>query len=361
MGASPAWPATSSVRSGSVQLSWYSPCATSRNKYTRQVGNRTLFEGLLPHPKRMEATTLPFRLYERSGMRRLIYRLGLSRLLPGRLRDLEAMLPHLPQRPLRRVLPELVPASGQEKYRIGFFLGCAQSLLFAEESAATVRVLVRNDCSVITPKEVECCGMPAHGYGRLDLVRAQARHNIAVFEKTGVETIITDCATCGSTLKDYGKLLEGEPGWAERAAAFSTRIRDISEFLAEIPLEKPKGRIEKRVTYHDPCHLRRAQKVWKQPRHLLGLIDGLDYVELPEADWCCGSAGSQLITHYETSLKVMDRKLDNLASTAAQVVASGCPGCQMQLITAVKRRGLGVQVVHPISLLDQAYGTDHGK
>jgi glycolate oxidase iron-sulfur subunit len=202
--------------------------------------------------------------------------------------------------------------------------------------------------------------MPARGYGRLDLVREQAKHNIEVFEKTGVEIIATDCATCGSTLKDYGKLLEGESGWAERAAAFSARVRDVSEFLTEIPLEKPKGRVEARVTYHDPCHLRRAQKVWKQPRTLLALIDGLDFVELPEADWCCGSAGSQLITHYETSLKVMDRKLDNLISTGAQVVASGCPGCQMQLNTAVRRGGLDMRVVHPVTLLDEAYEAKNG-
>jgi glycolate oxidase iron-sulfur subunit len=186
-------------------------------------------------------------------------------------------------------------------------------------------------------------------------VRAQAKHNIDIFEKIGVETIVTDCATCGSTLKDYGKLLEGEPAWAERAAVFSARVRDVSEFLAEIPLEKPKGRVEARVTYHDPCHLRRAQKVWRQPRSLLALIDGLDFVELPEADWCCGSAGSQLITHYETSLKVLERKMDNLASTGAQVVASGCPGCQMQLITAIRRGGLNMRVVHPVTLLDEAY------
>jgi glycolate oxidase iron-sulfur subunit len=321
---------------------------------------QALFQGVIPRPGRMEAATLPLRIYERSGLRKLVYRLGLTRFLPGQMRDLEAMLPHLPQRPLRRVLPEVTPARGQEKYRVGFFLGCAQSLLFAEESAATVRVLARNGCTVLTPKEVECCGMPARGYGRLDLVRAQAKHNIEVFEKTGVETIVTDCATCGSTLKDYGELLHEEPEWAERAAAFSARVRDVSEFLAEIPLEKPRGRVEARVTYHDPCHLRRAQKVWQQPRSLLSLIDGLDFVELPEADWCCGSAGSQLITHYETSLKVMDRKLDNLAITGAQVVASGCPGCQMQLITAIRRRGLDMRVVHPVTLLDEAYETENG-
>jgi glycolate oxidase iron-sulfur subunit len=269
------------------------------------------------------------------------------------------MLPHLPQRPLRRILPEITPARGQERYRVGFFLGCAQSLMFADESAASIRVLSRNGCTVLTPKEVECCGMPALGYGRLDLVRAQAKHNIEEFEKIGAQIIVTDCATCGSTLKDYGKMLQEEPEWAERAASFSGRVRDVSEFLAEIPLEKPKGRVEARVTYHDPCHLRRAQKVWKQPRELLALIDGLQFVELPEADWCCGSAGSQLISHYETSLKVMNRKLKNLASTGAEVVASGCPGCQMQLNTAVRRGGLNMRVVHPLTLLDEAYEAEN--
>ena len=316
---------------------------------------RTLFEGLIPHPGRMEAATLPLRLYQMLGIRRLVYALGLRRLLPDQLRDLEGMLPHLPQRPLRHVLPEVTEARQQAQYRVGFFLGCAQNLLFADESAATVRVLARNGCTVITPREVECCGMPARGYGRPDLVQAQAKHNIAVFERYQVDVIVTDCATCGSTLKEYGALLKDDQDWAARAEAFSNKVRDVSEFLAEIPLEKPQGRIQARVTYHDPCHLRRAQKVWKQPRSLLALIDGLELVELGEADWCCGSAGSQLITHYETSLKVMDRKLDNLAGTQAQFIASGCPGCQMQLITGIKRRGLDVQVVHPVTLLDQAY------
>ena len=192
----------------------------------------------------------------------------------------------------------------------------------------------------------------------MDLVRKQARTNIAVFEKYAVDVIVTDCATCGSSLKEYAGYLSGEPEWAERAEIFSRKVRDVSEFLAEIPLEKPTGRIEARVTYHDPCHLRRGQGVWKQPRKLLAMIDGLEFVELPEADWCCGSAGSQLITHYETSTKVMDKKLDNLAGTNASMIASGCPGCQMQLNTGIKRRGLNVRVVHPVTLLDEAYNKD---
>jgi len=320
-----------------------------------------LFGGLIARSGRMELATVPLRLYEKLGIRRLVYALGLNRLLPARLRDLEAMLPRIPQRPLRRILPEITEAYGEARYRIGFFLGCAQSLLFADQSAATLRVLARNGCTVITPKEVECCGMPARGYGRMDLVEKQARRNIEVFERRNVDYVVTDCATCGSTLKEYGSLLKEDPAWAGRAAAFSGKVCDISEFLSRIPLRKPTKRIDGKVTYHDPCHLRRAQQVWEEPRKLLSLIDGLELVEMPEADWCCGSAGSQLITHYDTSLKVLDRKIDNVASTEARILASGCPGCQMQLNTGLQRRGLSVRVVHPVTLLDEAYGGADGK
>jgi len=138
-------------------------------------------------------------------------------------------------------------------------------------------------------------------------------------------------------------------------------VKDISEFLCEIPLRKPAGRVERKVTYHDPCHLRRGQKIWNEPRRLLSMIEGLEFVELPEADWCCGSAGSQLITHYETSTRVLGRKIDNIAKTEATVIASGCPGCQMQLNTGLKRHGLPVSVVHPVTLLDEAYGGADGE
>lgn len=315
-----------------------------------------LFKGILSKADRLELATLPLRLYEKFGIRRLVYSLGMNRIFPDRIRDLEAMLPRIPQRPLRRILPEVSAARGDSRYRVGYFLGCAQSVLFSEQSRATVRVLNRNACTVVTPKEVECCGMPARGYGRMDLVAKQARHNIALFERCSVDVIVTDCATCGSTLKEYGSLFAEDPEWRERAARFSAKVRDISQFLAEIPLEKPPGRIEARVTYHDPCHLRRGQKVWKEPRKLLSLVDGLEFVELPEADWCCGSAGSQLITHYDTSWKVLDRKLDNIERTGAQIVASGCPGCRMQIGTGLRRRGIPVRVVHPVALLDEAYG-----
>jgi glycolate oxidase iron-sulfur subunit len=327
----------------------------------RAVWKQTLFGDLIPNPSRLEAATFPLRLYELIGLRKLIYLFQLTHLMPAQVRDLEAMLPHLPQRPLRHTLPEMMQATGELRFRVGFFLGCAQNLLFAKESEANIGVLRHNGCTVITPRDVQCCGMPARVYGRLDLVREQAKHNIAVFERAKVDIVITDCATCGSTLKNYQELLQNDGQWAARAERFSTRVHDISEFLADLPLEKPKGRLEARVTYHDPCHLRRGQKVWQQPRALLSLVDGIDFVELPEADWCCGSAGSQLITHYETSQRVMQRKAENLAITRAEVIASGCPGCQMQLNTAVKRYGLNMHVVHPITLLYQAYKAENAK
>ncbi len=314
-----------------------------------------VFGKLLPYPDRLEWATLPMRLYEHLGLRRLVHALGVMRVMPETLRDWEAMLPRIPQRPLRRVLPEIVPAAGPRQQRVGFFLGCAQSLLFAEDSRAAVRVLARHGCEVVTPRQVACCGMPAVGYGREDLVADMARRNIAAFERAGVETIVTDCATCGATLKTYGALLAGDPAWAARAAAFSRRVRDIQEFLATLPPVAASRMSPVRVTYHDPCHLRRGQQIWKEPRQLLQGIEGAEFVELPEADWCCGSAGSQLITHHDTSLRVLERKIDNVASTGAEILATGCPGCRMQLSVGVKRRGLPVRVVHPVSLLDEVY------
>ncbi len=319
---------------------------------------KLLFNRILFHPKRLEKLTWPLRLYQGLGIRRLYYLLGLSRLMPSYFRDLEAMLPRLPQRPLRRTIAEKTDAQGEERYKVGFFLGCAQSLMFSDESKATVRVLSANGCTVITPRETKCCGMPAIGYGRHEEVVAAAKHNIELFEKQQVEKIVTDCATCGSTLKEYGAILSDEFDWADRARAFSEKVKDISEFLAGIPLRKPAGKLDLKVTYHDPCHLRRAQGVWQEPRKLLNTIDGLEFIELPESNWCCGSAGSQLITHHDTSVQVLDRKMDNVASTGAQVVASGCPGCQMHLQVGVRRRRLNMTVTHPIVLLAQAYDAE---
>jgi len=315
---------------------------------------RPLFRGVFPHPDRMEWATLPLRLYERLGLRRIVEGLGLTRLLPGQLRDMERMLPHMPTRPLRQTLPEVIPARGERKVRVGFFLGCVQSLMFAEASAATVRVLAENGCEVVTPREVKCCGMPANGYGDRQSLRELARYNIDLFERLDMDVVVTDCATCGSTLKEYAHFLAHDPDYAERAEAFAAQVQDISEFLDTIPLREPRRPLHRRVTYHDPCHLVRAQGVREQPRKIIEL-SGAELVEMRDADVCCGSAGTKIITHYGTSMKILDQKTKNVAETEAEVVASGCPGCQMHLNLGARRAGLAVRVCHPVQLLDEAY------
>ncbi len=314
-----------------------------------------LFRGVFPRTGLLELLTKPVAAYERSGLRKLVNALGVTRLLPSQLRDMERMLPnHIPLRGARHTLPAVVPARGERRAHVAFFLGCIEGAMMGDGANATVEVLAENGCDVVIPKEVKCCGMPLVGYGFKDGARDLARHNIDLLLGLEVDAIVTDCATCGSSLKEYPHWLEGDAEYAERAQQFAARVRDISEFLVELGIRPPAGRVKARVTYHDPCHLCRAQGVRAQPRQVL-LAAGVELVEMEGADTCCGSAGTQLITHYHTSVGVLERKMDRVAATEAEIVASGCPGCQMQLTLGVKRRGLEMQVVHPSRLLAQAY------
>lgn len=315
---------------------------------------RFLFRWLLPRPRRLEQATAPLRWYERFGLRRLVERLRLDRFFPRRLREMSWLLPPIPRRPLRPHLPEITPAQCERRHRVGYFLGCAQDVMFAEASEATIRVLARNGCEVHSPP-VTCCGMPHLGYGELEVAKALARKNIEAFEREELEVVVTDCASCGSTLQEYAELLAGDPDYAARAAAFAEKVRDVSAYLAEIGVEAPVGRVELRVTYHDPCHLVRGQGVSQAPRQLLKAIPGLELIEMEESDWCCGNAGSHALTDPAESGRILDRKMAHIAATETDVVASGCPGCQIQLWRGVRRWNLPMRVVHPIELLDRAY------
>jgi glycolate oxidase iron-sulfur subunit len=316
---------------------------------------KTVFRKIVAKPKNMAMLTLPLKVYEKFGLRSFAQRVRLNRLLPQRIRDLEYSLPPRFSTHTSKKLPVFSPARTQKKYEVGFFLGCAQDLLFRETSAATIRVLNHNDCDVTTPRNVVCCGMPADGHGLHDLALEHARQNIAVFEEKNYDFIVTDCATCGSKLRGYAIMLKDDPQWQQRAENFSSKVRDISEFLLSIPLKKPSGEIHASITYHDPCHLRRGQNVWQQPRELLKFIPGIELQEMEEAGTCCGSGGSHLISHYPTSSAILEKKVEDILKTGATMVASGCPGCQMQLNAGLRRKGLAIQVTHPIVLLDQAY------
>lgn len=314
-----------------------------------------LFSGIFPRTGLLELLTKPVALYERSGLRRVANAIGATRVLPSQVRDMERMLPNkLPLRGTRHQLPDVAVARGERRAHVAFFLGCIEGVMMAEGAKATVEVLTENGCDVVTPSNVKCCGMPMVGYGFKDEARAVARHNIDLLLGLNVDAIITDCATCGSALKEYPHWLAGDPEYARRAEQFAAKVRDISEFLVALGIRPPKGKVDARVTYHDPCHLCRAQGIREEPREMLRAA-GVELVEMEEADSCCGSAGTQLITHYHTSVGVLERKMDNVTDTEADIIASGCPGCQMQLSLGVKRRGLQARVLHPSQLLAQAY------
>jgi glycolate oxidase iron-sulfur subunit len=314
-----------------------------------------LFRGVFPRTGLLEMLTKPVAVYERSGLRRVVNAARLTGVLPAQLRDMERMLPsHIPLRGTRHTLPDVVLARGERRAHVAFFLGCVEGAMMGDGANATVEVLAENGCDVVVPANVKCCGMPMVGYGFKDTAREMARHNIDLLLGLNVDAIVTDCATCGSSLKEYPHWLANDPDYAGRAQEFAARVRDISEFLVELGIRSPAAKVDTRVTYHDPCHLCRAQGIREQPREMLRLA-GVELVEMEGADTCCGSAGTQLITHYHTSVGVLERKMDNVAATEAQVVASGCPGCQMQLILGVKRRGLKARVMHPSQVLAQAY------
>lgn len=316
---------------------------------------KPLFAGLLPRPWLLELAMLPLFVYERVGLQALVRRSGLLNRLPFGLGQLEQLAPALNGRPLRQTLPEVVAARGQRRLRVGYFLGCAQNLVYASAGRDTVEVLARNGCEVVTPRSLKCCGVPHLNYGAKDLAREMARQNIAAFEAAGVDYVVTDCATCGSFTKEYAHLLAEDPEWSERARAFSERVRDISEFLVEVSFSDELGTLRRRVTYHEPCHLARGQGITVQPRDLLRSIPGIELVEMRESDWCCGGAGTYNMTHPGISTKILDRKMRNVAATDAEVLVAGCPACQMQLSYGLRRAGLAMETAFPTQLLAEAY------
>ena len=238
--------------------------------------------------------------------------------------------------------------------------GCVQDLVYPDVNRDTVDVLLANGCEVITPRAQHCCGsLHAHN-GELETAKEMARANIAAMERAagpldGLDAIITNAAGCGSHLKHYERLLAGDPDYAERARIWSAKVKDIHEWLMQLGVVPPTAAVPLKATYHEACHLVHGQKISKQPRDLLRLIPGLELVELPESAWCCGSAGIYNITQPEMSQKLLERKMRNILSTGAKVVASANPGCCVQLEAGARDRSQTIEILHPITLLARAY------
>jgi glycolate oxidase iron-sulfur subunit len=301
--------------------------------------------GLVPHRGRMRLAVDLLAVAQHLRLDRLP-------LLPRRLRESLALLPAIPPRRARRLPPESVAAQGERRGRVGFFVGCVMPELFADVNAATLRVLTRNGFEVVVPRGQGCCGaLHAHA-GDLDYASALARRNVAAFADARVDAIVVNSAGCSAAMREADRWLPGE------GEVFAASVRDAAEFLVAEGLRPPRGRLDARVCYDDPCHLVHGQRVETAPRRLLEQIPGLSLLAHEDPGSCCGAAGIYNLTHPAMSRAVLDRKLRALAAVDPDLIATGNPGCLMQIRAGAARMGLRARVVHPIQLLDQAYATE---
>jgi len=294
-----------------------------------------------------------------------------QRLLPrtqGKIRHLPTFLsglgkgrqiPEIAERFLRERLPEVSspPEGVERRMRVAYFAGCGTDYIFPEVGVKLVDFLTRQGVEVVFPKDQGCCGMPVMGSGDFALARELADRNVAIFEKLDVDYIVTACATCGSAMKEgYLTFLADTEERRRRYEEFAKRVKDFNEFVIDIlkpppeafSTELPEGT---KVTYHDPCHLVRYQKITAQPRAIIKALQGVEFVEMAEPDRCCGMGGAFNIEHYELSKQIAQRKMDAIADTRADVVVTACPGCMIQLIDQTIQRGMPQRVMHVVELL----------
>jgi glycolate oxidase iron-sulfur subunit len=328
---------------------------------------RLVFQQLFPHNGRLRMMATLIKLYQLLGFQALAHRFGL---VPAALRDSERLLPRM--RGKFTPLGKAYPPKGTQRGRVALLAGCIMGTVYASVNDATIRVLTRNGFEVVVPAQQICCGALAIHAGERQVAKEMAQANIKAFsptapaaDKTGTsdaksdagafDAILVNAAGCGVAMKEYSDLLKDDAAWKDRAETFAGRVRDVSEFLAAEGITPPTGRINKRVTYQDPCHLAHGQSVRAQPRQLLNAIPGLQLVEMRDPDRCCGSAGIYNITHPEIAMQVLDAKMENIVGAEPDIIATANAGCMLQLQLGVQRAGLKAEVVHVIELLDRAY------
>ena len=316
--------------------------------------SRLFLRTALPHNRPLRFAGYLMRAYQRWGLQKLVRRSGILKALPGGLDAMEAQMPVMGDRffkPGNGVLP----AQGENRMTVGLLSGCVMPMMQGEAMRAAVRVLRRNGCNVVNPADQGCCGALNLHAGDLELGRKMARRNIDAFRAAGVDLIVTASAGCGSSMKEYGDLLRDDPNYAASAHEFADKTRDITEFLAELPLEPPQAELSCQVTMQDPCHLAHAQRITEAPRKVLRSIPGLQLVEMAESSLCCGSAGFYSLVQRDMSQRLQRRKLENALATGAQIVASANPGCMAQLEQGLRSASSAVSVQHVVEILDAAY------
>ena len=329
-----------------------------RAEYMKRVGQpkimKFLFHRLLPDHSKLAPYVRLAALGKNSGMTKLARAMGVLKWVGKDFDKVEGIVDKLPTTFFRERLGQLRLRPEKPEVTVAYFVGCGFNFVLPHVSEATLEVLVENGASVQVA-ENGCCGLPAYGYGDLPAARAMARRNLEALERLGADLVVTECGSCSAFLKEYPELFEDDPGLRERAEKLAQRVRGFSEFLHDrVAVPQEAGSSLGKVTYHDPCHMSRYQAVVKQPRALLRKLPDVSYVELPEADRCCGAAGSYNVLHYEQSMQVLDRKMDKVKQSGADILTTECPGCFIQLSYGARRAGLPVRVMHISELVRQA-------
>ncbi|MGH7598217.1 MAG: (Fe-S)-binding protein [bacterium] len=326
-----------------------------------QTGERSrlkkfILRQIFTKPARLRFVARLLRFYQASGLEKLALWLRLPRILGRKMMALAPMAPRIEAKfTFERLAEKISPRGEKVRHRVALLVGCVQDVAFASVNEDTATVLAVNGCEVIVRRDQVCCGS-LHGHtGDLQNAKILALRNIEVFEAANVDAVIVNAAGCGSFMKTYNHLFVDDPAMHHRAEKFAAKVKDISEYLVEIGFTQPPPIVSERATYHDACHLVHGQKVARQPREIVRAVAGANFVELNEATWCCGSAGVYNLTHFETSMQLLERKMKNIVATGAKVVVTGNPGCSIQLQHGCRQFGVSIEVVHPVTLLRRAY------
>ena len=322
------------------------------------AGKELIFDTMWTRPGFLRTTTMLMGGVQKLGLQTLARNMGLTKILPGDMPKAEKIMTSVPTRSARKQIPKFNRAKGEKKYTVGYFLGCATDLLNPEIAKATVNILTHFGCDVIIPKDMKCCGMPHIANGKMDTARNLMAHNVKIFNSYNLDYIISDCASCSSALAHKNvEFLLGGLKIEDEAFKFSDKVMDLTTFLVEVlDIKLPDKNVTKktRVTYHDPCHLANAQGIKDAPRELLRRIPEVELVEIPGANTCCGGFGTYSLTHYDLSMKILDKKMDRAMSTGAAKLATCCPSCNMQLKYGTVRSHWDCEVVHPVVLANRS-------
>ncbi|MEN8753580.1 MAG: (Fe-S)-binding protein [Desulfobacterales bacterium] len=321
----------------------------ARSEYLARVGrksiHRLLFDHLLPYPDRLHVAARAVALSKKAGLSNLARALGLLRIFGRDFANAEDIVENLPVTAFRdRHHPGVYQGSGKELI-IGYFIGCGVDIIQQQTGTATLQLL-RQIARKVHVLDNCCCGLPAYSFGDLQIAQKLAQKNMQALASGPYDIIVTDCSSCASFLKKYPVLFSEEDSRHEAAKMFSAKVRDLTEWLNNVAVPAPATDATIRVTYHDPCHASRGQGLVNEPRDILKNIPGIEYRELPEADWCCGGAGAYALSQYDLYRRVLDRKIANLKTSEADIIATSCPACIIHLSYGVRKHGLKTRVCH---------------